>query len=433
MVEPAVVEQGRNTETIIHRFNVRRRSSVLAVFLLAAFLLTACSKKNEPLVLWTNKVEFVSYCELYNSLQNDVKIIPLYQKAHGQKIDIVAGSYIQSGIKEKKFAPLNSLIKGKGPLNKDDFYSALLKNGSLNERQYLLPVSFNLPALVFNTANYDAVREYNMLSWADIQTLSKKFNAQNKSGAYTAMGFGPLWSDDFLYLIFKTDGIFFDVQNDTILYSENAFKKTADEIDEWVRNVNGSAENEQDFAFKYLYMPFYNQVHSGRCLFSHATSTQIMALSGDQLSNLDFKWICNNGKIQAEDDAVMIGIDSKSRRKAEAKKFIVWLLNEDSQKKMLDRKFKMNLETATFGIAGGFSSLQNVNRRLFPLYYKALLSNVPDESSIAAPGTFSEDWAEIKEKVLLPFIADYMRKSGDAAKPLAERYAITGILWNRNN
>lgn len=399
--------------------------------LCAGLLFFSCAKKETRLVLKTNNVEFVSFAELFNASQDKIKIVVHYQdelvKALGaakdsEKPDLLAGSCLQSGIEKKYFANLNSLVKEKGPVDKNDFYPALLQSGRFNDNQYLLPVSFNLPALVFYSANYEIVKDAAMLSFDDIKDLSKKFNSQTKDGVFTSMGFGPLWSQDFLYLVFKDAGVFFNVSPNSIAYTENLFMKSADFVRDWIEQVNGSAKNEQDFAFKYLYMPFYSQVQSGRCLFSYANSRQIFSLSKDQIHDLDFRWICNDNKILVEDDFVSVGIYSKSKKKSAAKKFIIWLMSEYTQKQILDRKVKMNLSVGSFGIAGGFSALQNVTERLFPLYYRALLSNTPVAERLCAPQSFPSDWERIKDSAVKPFILDSVSASSAKYPTLAERY-----------
>ncbi|MCR5046548.1 MAG: extracellular solute-binding protein [Treponema sp.] len=395
-------------------------------------LLVSCAQKESRLLLETNNAEFASCAELFNASQDEVKVIVHYKDELIKNLgadkdspmpDLLAGSYLQSGIEKKYFANISSLIKEKGPLDKDAFYPSLLQSGRLNEKQFLLPVSFNLPALVFYSANSESLQNAAMLSFDDIKDFSKKFNSQNKEGVYTSMGFGPLWSMDFLYLVFKDNGVFFNPNADSIVYTENAFNKSVEYVRDWIEEINGGAKNEQDFAFKYLYMPFYNQAQSGRCLFSYASSRQILSLSKDQIQSLDFRWICNNNKIQIEDDYVSIGILAKSKNKAAAKKFIVWLMGEYSQKQILDRKAQMNLSTDAFGIAGGFSSLQNVTERLFPLYYRFLLSNTPVADRLSAPQNFPSDWAKIKEIAVEPFILDSCSRDDEKIKSLNERYA----------
>ncbi len=406
----------------------------LAAAALFSILVFSCGQKESRLVLKTNSVEFVSFAELFNSSQDKIKIVVHYQEEpcknlgakeaakDSERPDILAGSYLQAGIEKKCFSRLDSLIKKNGPIDKNSFYPALLQTGRLNEKQYLLPVSFNLPALVFDPKNYESLQEQAMLSFDDIKNLSKKFNVKNRDGIYSAMGFGPLWSPDFLYLVFKDMGVFFNAGPHSIIYTENVFLKSKDFVRDWIQEVNGGAKNEQDFAFKYLYMPFYSQAQSGRCLFSYATSRQIFSLSQDQIRDLDFRWICNDGRIQIEDDFVSVGVYAKSKKKAAAKKFIAWLMSEEAQRKILDRKLKMNLDSNSFGIAGGFSALQIVTERLFPLYYRSLLSNTPVSSLLFAPQKFPGDWAKIKALALEPFILDSVSATNSKAATLSERY-----------
>ena len=402
------------------------------IFFLAIFstLLFSCANKVPRLVLWTDCVDFVSYTELFNSSQDKVKIVAIYKDdltgslppaKNERRPDIIAGAFLQSGMQKKYFSRIDSLF-GKNALSKESFYPSILKSGQYNEKQYLLPVSFNLPALVFQTDNYNYAQNA-FLSFDDIKEISEKFNTKDGTGAYSAMAFGPHWNSDFLYLIFKTTGVSYVVQDGEFVYTEDAFQNAANSISEWSEQINGGVRNELDFAFNFLYTPFYEQVQSGRSLFAYATSDKIFSLTEDQLKEIDFHWICNDGKIQIEDDAVMMGIYSASKNKAAAKKFLLWFMNEDSQKKMLERKFAMNLRTQTFGIAGGFSSMQSVNQKFFPAHYRALLSNLPSGERITTPQIFPENWNGIKRNVVIPFIEECTRKNESQSSQLSERYA----------
>ncbi len=401
----------------------------IALVAALSFLFFSCAKKQDRLVLWTNNVDFVSYAELFNASQDKIRIVPYYYDAPVNKLllankaarpDILAGSFLQAGMEKKLFANLNSLFNKS--LKKDDFYEPLLTACSQSEKQYLIPVSYNLPALVFYSGNYESLLGASMLSFDSIKEISKKYNAKNRAGVYTSMGFGPLWSNDFLYLIFKDKGVFFKTDPQTITYTENMFEKSVEYVLDWVNEINEGVKNEEDFAFKYLYMPFYNQVKNGRCLFSFASSRDILSLSNDEIRDLDFRWICNDGKIQIEDDFVSAGIYSKSKRKADAKKFLIWLLNEKSQRKILERKFKMNLETDSFGIAGGFSSLKNSTEKIFPLYYRVMISNTPVAERLSAPQVFPANWERIKKQVVEPYIMASCAGDDSKKKSINERY-----------
>lgn len=400
------------------------------IFFLAIFssLLFSCANKVPRLVLWTDCVDFVSYTELFNSSQDKVKVIAIYKDdltgslppaKNERRPDIIAGAFLRNGMQKKYFSRIDSLF-GKNALSKEIFYSSILESGQYKEKQYLLPVSFNLPALVFQTDNYGYVRNA-FLSFDDIKEISEKFNSKDGAGAYSAMAFGPHWNPDFLYLFLKNTGVNYIVQDDEFAYTEDTFQNAVNSISEWSEQINGGVRNELDFAFNFLYTPFYEQVQSGRSLFAYATSDQIFSLTEDQIKELDFHWICNDGKIQIEDDAIMMGIYSASKNKAAAKKFLLWFMNEDSQKKMLERKFAMKLRTQTFGIAGGFSSMQSVNQNVFPSYYRPLMSNVPRSDYLEMPQVFMPDWSCIKSKIIVPFILNSTEEAAQT-KSLAALY-----------
>ena len=404
------------------------KTALIAVLTL---VLASCSKRQERLVLWTNNVDFVSFAELFNASQNKARIVAYYYDAPTSKYasaspaarpDILAGSCLQAGIQKKEFANLNSLFGKKGPLLRDDFYEPLLKACSHNEKQYLVPVSYNLPSLVFYSGNYENVLGATMLSFDTIKEISKQYNAKNKAGVYTSMGFGPLWSSDFLYLVFKDKGVFFNVEGQKISYTENMFEKSVEFVKDWVGEINGGVKSEEDFAFKYLYMPFYSQVQKGRSLFAFASSRDLLSLSNDKIRDLDFRWICNDGKIQIEDDFVSVGIVSKSKHKGAAKKFILWLMNEKTQRSILERKFKMGLETDSFGIAGGFSSLKGATEKIFPLYYRVMIANTPIADRLAAPQAFPANWERIKKYVVEPYILAACSEDESKNKSINERY-----------
>jgi len=65
-------------------------------------------------------------------------------------------------------------------LGKDRFYSKLFSVGYFDEKQYLLPVSFNLPCVMFSSEIDIEIPNNYMLSLEEIKTLSKDFNKVKK-------------------------------------------------------------------------------------------------------------------------------------------------------------------------------------------------------------------------------------------------------------
>ena len=177
-------------------------------------------------------------------------------------------------------------------------------------------------------------------------------------------------------------------------------------LKDWTKETNTSTTAEQDFAFKYLYTPDYRQVESNRCLFAYTSSEDLFKVPYEQLGDIDFRWIAKNDKITAKDDIVMLGMYSGSYNTRGAQEFIIWLMQESTQKAILERTERMQLNINTFGIAGGFSSIQSVNERIFPTYYRNLLGNLPAKDAIQSPPTFPLRWNSFKDRVVIPYLKD---------------------------
>lgn len=390
---------------------------------LSILFIEGCSKNNsEVLILWTDNVEFASYAELFNSCQNDIKVAAVYKadiisaiqtvKGHTPP-DLCAGSYLSSGISKHYFSKVSGVFSDK--LKPESFYPALLDFGKKGHTQYLLPVNFNLGAIVYDINNSDYVTGTDSINFDQIKESSKKFNTLNKDNIYTKMGFAPQWNADFLYEVIAADNIKFTYQNETIKFNIPQFETTLDSLKNWTNEINTSCNDEKDFSFKYLYTPYNKQVLQQKSLLAYATSDALLSLSEEQLDKMDFKWLSSNSKLTALENETMIGIYRKSKNKAACKKFIQWFMTKDAQEMMLKRKIDMNLDTNTFGIASGFSSLIEVNEHVLPIYYKCLLAKIPASTQIKAPFVYSSQWKTIKRDVLLPFVISNLEGKNEVA------------------
>ena len=400
---------------------INRYSALFALLASSAlvFFATACTRR-QPVVIWTDRAELVSYVELFNAQQSRTQAVVVYKKqlvdalppaADEQAPDLVIGSWLKNAYVKKNFTPLNALFTAKD-LQPDSLYEPLLSYGKVDGKQYLLPISFNLPVVIFSVRNAERIPDNYMLSVDEIRDTAALFNTKNESDVYTHMGFAPSWEPEFLYAVAKLNGTHFKEQGSSFNWNQASLDKTVAYIKDWTTQVNGSTNAEQDFAFKYLYTPKYRQVDSGRCLFAYSTSSRLFSISYEQLGSIDFRWIQQNEQIPVEDNIVMAGLYSHSANTAGTKYFLLWFVNEQTQKALLERTEAMHLNTASFGIAGGFSSLRDVNERLFPLYYQTLLGNLPAEASIQAPHSFPSRWTNLKERIVIPYLEEATRTDG---------------------
>jgi len=402
------------------------------VFLCATFVLhTGCSEgKEKHIIVWTNIPEFASYIELYNSTHDNQKALLVYKENPSKALadirdeappDIVIGSWLRTEKTSRKFRPLDTIFDREN-ISSSVFYSQLLSAGQVNRTQYLLPVSFNLPAVIFSTDNQDLITDNYMLSLDQIRQASAAYNKQNENGVYTRIGFAPQSSSSFLYFAAKTKGARFRESKNSFTWSTDGLSDAITYLRSWTKEVNTSSKAEQDFIYKYLFMPPYKQVTSGRTLFAYTTSDMIFHLSSEQTSHIDYRWICQDKKIPIEDSLVMLGIPQKAKHSTYASDFIAWFFNSGTQREILDHKAKMNLDTDQFGIAGGFSSIKEVNEHILPLYDTMLLSNTPPDEILSVPEKLPTGWAEMKEQIVLPYLTEETAHPGSKSiEPLGDR------------
>lgn len=402
----------------------------------AAALLSVFSScghsKDSPIIIWTDNAEIVSYVELFNASSKDVRAVAVYKAEPARSLppakdeltpDLVIGSWLKNSATRKYFSPLNYLFQEKS-LKRSLFYREILQYGEINGKQHLIPLSFNLPMLIFSRQNEQFVSSNHFLNLKQIQDAAAQFNRKNAGGTYTAIGYAPSWDAEFAYLVTKLYGAAYHEKGTSFLWNENAMEDAVREMRRWTLESNSDTASEQNFQFKYLYMPGYKQITTGRCLFSYATSDTFFTLTDAQISGLSFRWIEQDGMIPVEDSIITMGMYKKAEQPSKAESFISWLMNVETQKRLIERTEKMNLSTMNFGIAGGFSSLRDVNEKLYPAFYRQLLGNMPPEQYLALPNILPYRWKSLKANVILPYLQDSISTETDSPEStLKERIA----------
>lgn len=385
--------------------------TLITIFILITGL--SCSQKaNKPVIIWTNQKEFVSYAELFNASQEQFRVMVIYKEKPVESIpvakdeqapDIVIAPLLKNSSVKKNFRPIDYLFTEQ-QINPSIFYPQLLNAGYIDDKQYLLPISFNLPAIIFSRQNSSLVNENYVITPEQIQKIAETYNKKNKSGIYTQMGFAPIWDSHFMYLVAKIMNSDFKEQNNLFSCNQINLDKAVQFLRNWTTQSNTSTSSEQDFEFKYLYTPGYKQVTTGRCLFSYTTSDEFFTIPENQMQEIEFRWIHNDSKILVEDNMIYLGLYKKAKNSDGAEKFISWFTKEATQRNLLERSKSMNLSVSTFGISGGFSAIRNVNERFFPLFYKPLLGNIPASDYLVAPASLPPRWESLKNRVIIPWL-----------------------------
>ncbi len=368
--------------------------------------------QQDRIVIWTSCREFAQYIELFNRQHKDNCAILVYKENPALSLppaedenppDIIVGSWLRTDSPQKSFKSLDYLFDTK-KLTSDVFYPQLLESGRRKNTQYLLPVSFNLPAIIFSTENKELIPDSYILSLDQIRSTASAYNAKNKNDAYTRIGFTPLGNTDFLYLVAKMKGTGFREEKGEIAWDGQALLKSVSTLRDWVNKENTSPQVEEDFTFKYLFMPYYRQVSSGRTLYAYTTSDNLFKILKEQDLDIDYRWLVEDKSIYIEDSVTMMGIYSKTRNQVGATEFISWFFQSENQKNILDTKENMHLETDLFGIAGGFSSLRDVTEHVLPIYYNQLLTNLPPSQMLTVPQKLPARWESYRTLVVEPYI-----------------------------
>ena len=408
------------------------------IFQLSTFNFLSCSS-SRPVVIWTDRPEIVSYVEFFNVAQSKAKAVVVYKDKLAvslppakdeQQPDLVIGSFLRNSRIKKNFSSLDRVFNRR-QINPLSIYAPLLDYGKVGGRQYLIPVSFNIPMMIFSSKNQDLMGE-NMLIDADtIRNSASLFNQKSKDEFFVKMGYAPSWNINFIFHIAKMNGAEFCEKSNTFSWNTSSLNAAIDYLKNWSSEKNGGTEAEQDFSFKYLYAPSHKLVNADRCLFAYIKSDDFFNISSEQTENISFRWLSKDEKIFVNDDMTSLALYRKSKNVRAACEFVNWFLSEATQKNLLERSMRMNLDTETFGICSGFSSIKSVNERVYPAYYKNLLGNLPSESSLVAPLPLPSRWESLKERVIIPYLSDATSTaSSSAVKSIDERLSAWRNQFN---
>ena len=385
-----------------------------AGLLALCLLFCSCQRgREDPVIIWSDRAELASCVELFNAT-HDIKAVLVYKDSVSRSLppardevppDLVIGPWLKTSAIKKNFSPVEKFFS-QNKLPKQIFYTNMLAYGSSGGTQYLLPVSFNLPAVVFGEENAGYITDSHILTLDKIWEADAKFSSVGDKGVYQKMGFAPSWDEDFLYFAAKARGAAFMESGSTFSYDRDALISAVNYLQNWTLSNHTSSAAEQDFKFSYLYKPESEWLSEGRSLFTYMNSREFYAINGEGDSDLVFRWVSNGSGIPVEDDMVCMGLYKRARNPNKAEVFIEWFFREDTQKAMLERSRNMALDTKEFGIAGGFSSIESVNTSLFPAFYHELLGNMPPEEQLVLPEILPSRFGIFKEKIIIPFLVE---------------------------
>jgi ABC-type glycerol-3-phosphate transport system substrate-binding protein len=394
------------------------------IFIICSFFISC--NGNHTAQIWTDHPEFAIYGAYFNTVQNQYKVYVKYYEFPAEELknsyntpDIIAGSWLKNSLTGTYFRTLDNLLKSK-KLSRDEFDPRLFEIGRIDKNQYLLPVSYNIPALIFSIDRDKELSNPFTVDFDEIKTLSKNYNVETR-GAYTRMGFSPLWNDNFLFTAAVLAGAAFR-EDHPLAWDAYALDNSMDFIYKWTHEINTNSQAEEDFTFKYFFVSSEKLIQNGRIFFSYMESRDLLTLNSDSKNNIDFRWIMEKNRVPIAEDLVLMGIPKKAKSQKAARAFIQWFFQIENQRLLLEYSRVNRISENAFGICGGFSSLSTVTEQIFPRFYPELLGRMPPSENFVPPSVLPGNWAAIKERVVLPYLHDRTRKEkADEIYPLEKR------------
>jgi len=381
----------------------------LIVFTLFILYLSGCSSNsNSTIVLWTDKPEMAAYVEEFNSVQDKYRVEIVYKKNPGNALsesdipgDLIVSEFLNSPGTIELFSPLEDLYK-ENRMDLSIFYSGLLDLGYKQEELLLLPVSFNLPTVMFKKSivNEDIPPFY--MNNTDMETASKNFNIKSNA-KFEVMGFSPRWESEFLFINAVLMGTNFQLLNSGVLSWDN--QKLLDSLEfskNWSEEINGGLDQEEVFTTKFLYDPPYKLIEEDRILFYYSDLVNFFDIAPEKRKNLDFRWIAYNTRIPVLGNILFTGIPEKAKNKKGSIEFIHWFFKPETQKNLLKSTQIKRLDT--FGFANGFSSLPEINKNELAIIYPNLVGKIPQETSLIFQKALPLYWLELKNKIVKPWL-----------------------------
>jgi len=388
----------------------------------AAVVLSGCGFGLEPVVhLVTNRAEMAAYVDRYNAIQSDVKVEIAYQDAPAQAVlegvsgDAVIGQWLATPAVMDRLDTLGDIVKP-GKVDPAWFYAGLLAMGSRDNRPFLIPISFTLPAIVYVRTSADLPNKM-FMPLDDLQSMSKVFNKTNKAGLPIAMGFSPLadWNVDFLTASALLFGARFRPgRNELPAYDDSGLGKTTDFLRTWLNQVNGGAAADGSFSTLNRVQPWYKLLSSGKSLFALTSFRDFFALPVEERHDFDFRWLSKDNMVPVMDDVLFAGVLRSSRNKGEARAFLQWFCSPTVQQTLLNVNQLKRI--GVFGVTDGFSALKTINERDLAQKYPVLLGHIPLDSILTFPGLLPDNWVKVRDSVVVPWIAQ--TASGKETQPL---------------
>lgn len=400
------------------------------IFLASLVLLYSCSAGNPRVsVLWTDIPDISWYVEVFNASQKDHQILLEFQPhpeeallSKSGKPDLVIGRWLSSRKVKAVFSPLNFLFE-RAAVTREQFYPDFLYLGMEGENQLLMPVSFNVPIIVYKTRGSPPFSQSLAVELPALRQMAAAFNSPPDKPV-RRMGFSPRWSPDFLWMLTTLQGSGWrEGFSSELVWEESKLAASLDFVRGWIETDALGREKEAAFTQKYFIGNPFTLLEQDRILAYPFNLRDFMIQPEAMTSGLDFRYPSWEDNIAVEDDLVFAGIPSGSPSRASAEGFLAWFLREETQRGLLEKARVERLPS--FGIAEGLSSLHRVNEKILPEQNPALIGRIPQLNYYLFPPPPPSQWSRLKSAAILPWLVSYTSgKSQDTLASVLEKWYL---------
>lgn len=405
---------------MLHTQSPKNRLSKVLVAVVSLFLfvmvLGGCAETPQRQVrVWTDVPEVLDYAILFNE-QSEAFDLEVETREHlldallsePEAPDLIIGRYLNQSAADSVFGEIGTVVAQTGGPQR--FYPGFLAMGRFGDVQRLLPVSFELSAVVFADA-IDLQPDFRLwLEFEAIREAAAAYNAEGPAGS-ERMGYSPLWHDDFARILLEAHEVSFrQGSGGGTIWSAAPLREALSFAGSWVSELNDGPDASDEFQRRYLTHPSVELVKDGRVGFAFVASSELARNGFAGPVDLDSRWVAHNGSLAVRDTVVMAGIPRRARNQAGAEAFLRWLVDRDTQRDLLERAARSSRLSA--GILGGFSSLVRVNERDMLEVNPDLLGRVPPASVLRWPPRLPQMWPRMRDEALLPWVQERIR-SGD--------------------
>lgn len=373
-------------------------------------LVTNCALiSNREFVVWSDNPNIIAYVDYYNSLHpNHVGIFKYVRDINPELIsntaapDVIIARNISYALSMRNMQTLRGAVWK----NQNDYYDRLLPIGAVGRKQKFIPLSFNLPILVFLSDTAHNFESAITVTLEEIRNESQK-NNEIVDGEIATVGFSAFWDPSFLYLgtvIYGAD--YTESRQNNMIWQESNIFESLRFFRSWDDDNQISDDALQQFSERYYNEPIYNRILENKIAFVYSDLRSFSKIDLRYRNQLDFRIIRASAGIPILDDITLAGIYKKSRNKSDALDFLKVLLNTQTQKEMIQHAIERGVDL--FGIADGLSINVDITERIIPIYAPWLLGHTPSKDQFLTPLPLPKNWLPIRKHVVEPWLSNYL-------------------------